>query len=176
MANRSALSPAQWEQVKQASIAGIPDERLAGEFCVSISAIKMRRKREGWATPSTVRVIQRKAAQACNVTANVTSGDSSQKTAVTLIREQAQEYAIRSFASLAERGSRALDAWEPATPTSIKEGLQLVQVVSRAAGFDSAGRSGSQVNVQVNVGPWGVDNQRTQETTWIDVEGENEGD
>lgn len=53
-----------WEQIKLGSIAGIPDERLAREYGVTREAIRKRRSRQAWPSPSRVEMEQEKARQA----------------------------------------------------------------------------------------------------------------
>lgn len=53
-----------WEQIKLGSIAGIPDERLSREYGVTRAAIRKRRSRQSWPSPSRVEMEQEKARQA----------------------------------------------------------------------------------------------------------------
>jgi len=58
MARPSKLTPEQWIQVRDAAIAGVPYEKLAFEFGITVTSIKQAAKRNGWATPKKVEKLQ----------------------------------------------------------------------------------------------------------------------
>src|SRR5688572_25450242 len=59
-----SLTPEQWEQVKLASIAGIPDNKIAFEWGISKASIRKRREREKWPTPNRATIERQKAREA----------------------------------------------------------------------------------------------------------------
>jgi hypothetical protein len=58
------LSKAEWEEVKAASIAGIPDRKIAKEWGIGVAAIKQQRRRGAWPTKNKALIEQQKAMQA----------------------------------------------------------------------------------------------------------------
>lgn len=60
----AVLTKGEWEEVKAASIAGIPDSKIAKEWGIEVDAIKQRRKRGAWPTKNKAILEQQKALQA----------------------------------------------------------------------------------------------------------------
>jgi len=70
MARQSALSPDQWQQVRDLSVAGLPDQDILIRFPdLTQGALKVRRMREKWPAPSMLANAHRKARKAANALA-----------------------------------------------------------------------------------------------------------
>jgi hypothetical protein len=166
----SALTKEQWEEVKTASVAGIPDERLSKEYGVSMDAIRQRRKRQQWPTQLRAEREREKARQALQNKGKtsvvkgdgaetiVTEGQSS-PTALNLVSrtlaEMAELYPLEAskylYAKLQETVTNDL---LPA-PSSWKEANTADQMLRRNLGLDKP-------QTEVNVSLWSTQLSQTE--------------
>jgi hypothetical protein len=167
----AVLTKGEWEEVKMASIAGIPDSRLAKEWGIEIDAIKQRRRRGNWATKNKALIEQQKAMQALKdkgspliqsmhgaeeVSPDVTGSPK----ALDLVSKSLGEYAdgmalalVPTLSSLAENAvtkNPALFA-----PTDLKELGQSVSLVWKLTGRDKP-------QTEVNVSLWSTQQPQSE--------------
>lgn len=174
MARQSALSPAQWQQVRDLSIAGVQDAdiiREYGDSGLSLAALKKRRTREEWPSPSMLAHTARRATYAVNVSAsrrNVSNVPSALPAdSAKLILDLAQGRTIASFGLLNQRVCSALDSAPVPETEHMRDLLQLVQIAERTARLD-AGKGQTNVQVNVAVSPWQRSSRSSERV--IDVE------
>lgn len=180
MAGRPSLfSPAQWDTIKAAYIAGTNQADIVAAFPgLSGGAIRKAASRGSWPTPSRLIHEARKAQHAANshyqssqrVPNLSRSGRDSQNQqidALSLTIESTKGVANASLANLAVRTAKKVDNWDIPDPRDIKEGLSLANFLMRL--HQPAPQHLSQVNVQV-VSPWGT----ASGAKFLEVEGTEE--
>lgn len=156
------LSRAQWKEVQMASIAGIPDRRLAKEWKVSVMAIKRRRNREGWPTANKARIEQQRALQALKdkgstlthtsrgreyMSPNVTEGLTAMDVVSKSLSEYADGMAMAIVPALSEIATKAVTSTPGLfTPTDLKELSQAASLVWKLSGRD---KPQSEVNISL---------------------------
>lgn len=173
----SVLTPAEWETVKQARIAGTPRASICQVYpSLTMRALEKAEARGGWPTPEKLARESRNAAIAEMLTdddepsidapeiytipslsgnmSQITQvGEKKDKSAIQITLDAAKEVGNSCLSGLVHRAAPVLDRWTPPAPADIYEGAALAKLVRSAAGLDQ--RGGAQINVQVNVGPWG---------------------
>lgn len=176
MARPSLLTPAEWETVRHARIAGTPKAAILKEFPqLTQAALDRWEQRQKLPTPSMlIHEARRAASRAANARAlpgqtpivadnqkdlsrlSETSRNIQKpaRSALQITLDAAKDTANSCLAGLVHRAAPVLDRWTPPTPSDIYEGAALTKLVRSAGGLDSRGPSGT-INVQVNVGPWG---------------------
>jgi len=152
MGRPSKLTPEQWEQVKQAYIAGVPSRRLSEEFCIPDDTIRQRASYENWPTPAKVEKITEKAKENAKQNGFLTVSHNGGKNASELIAE--------TLLQNGEKGSLtasnlALSLLLQSTTEKLKPLADIsdlgtaLNVVRKAAGMDKQA-----VNVGINLPGW----------------------
>lgn len=155
MANKSALTPDQWEQVKQASIAGVDDDSICAEYQIAPGTLRCRRKRGAWPTTSTLQHKAREAVKIANAAdsaqRNATNATRAPKSSVALALDATKEGTIVSFVEVNRRMRAAVQQWAVPVPETLKEGEIAIRILERTARLETPG-NGHGVAVQVNIG------------------------
>lgn len=152
MGRPSKLTPEQWEQVKQAYIAGVPSRRLSEEFCIPDDTIRQRASYENWPTPAKVEKITEKAKENAKQNGFLTVSHNGGKNASELIAE--------TLLANGEQGSLQasnllLSLLKSATKETLKPLQDAQDVVTAMKGLRlGAGMDKMQTNVQVNLPGW----------------------
>lgn len=146
-----------------ASIAGIPDSKLAKEWDIGVDAIKQRRRRENWATKNKAILEQQKAMQSLkdkgsplvqsshgteNVSPNVTDSPKALEVVSKSLGEYADGMAMALVPALSSLATDAVTK-NPAlfAPSDLKELGQAASLVWKLAGKDKP-------ETQVNLSLW----------------------
>jgi hypothetical protein len=166
----SALTPEQWEEVKTASVAGISDDRLSKEFCVSVEAIRQRRKRAQWPTQLRAEREREKARQALQnkAKAAVVKGDGAETivteghstpTALGLVgkslAEMAELYPLEASKYLYSKLQETVTNDLLPAPSSWKEANTADQMLRRNLGLDKP-------QTEVNVSLWSTQQPQSE--------------
>lgn len=179
----SLLTPKQWEIVRQLDIAGTPAECILVEFPgLTQGALNMARSRGKWPSPTRIMHESAKAIKAAenlvspNVSAKLsllktplTNSDNNEnpKSALEIRMDAAKNTVKASLAGAVFRAAPQFDATPIPAITDIKDWALMSRTLKQMAGLD-AKSGGTQVNVQVNAGPW---TRPASEAAWIE-EGE----
>ena len=179
MARPSKLTPEQWIQVRDAAIAGVPYEKLAFEFGITVTSIKQAAKRNGWATPKKVEKLQeqyqsKEKTLVTNSNLGVNGIPNLPKTGGELIAETLLQNGEQG--SL-QASNLLLSLLKSATKETLKPLQDAQDVVTAMKGVRlGAGMDKTQTNVQVNLGGLFRPAEQMEEGVVLDVESETESD
>ncbi len=159
----AVLPKSKWEEIRLASIAGVPDDRLASEYGVTKAAIRQKRKRGLWPTENRAELEKEKARESLN------NGRSTMRRLSKEIETEEDELSQSvSVAALIGKtkeeigeltGMEVLKALSPQVisavteeaesfrPQNLKQLAAAFSIISKASGLDKP-----QTAVQVNLG------------------------
>jgi hypothetical protein len=167
----AVLTKGEWEEVKMASIAGIPDTRISKDWGISRDALRKRRERESWPTPERARIERDKAREALQNKeqasvqsshgAEVLSQDvQSKPSAAEVIAKSKEEYGESNRMVLLSKLSPILQSAvteNPAnfSPQDIKELVSLGSFLHKMADLDKP-------QTEVNVSLWSTQQPQSE--------------
>lgn len=160
----AVLTKEQWEQVKLADLAGVPKEKICSEWDISEGALRKRRERGQWMTPTRAKIERDKArealqnqaklgVQSSHGTESVTETVQTKPLAVDVIAQSKEEYGETNRMVLLSKLSPVLqravtDRPHDFSPQDIKELVSLGSFLHKMADLDKPDAS-------VSVSVWG---------------------
>lgn len=149
MARPSKLSVEQWEQIRQAYIAGVPSKRIADEFGITHGSIREAARKAGWPTPTKIKRMVDSAKEQAKENGLMTVSDKGSKTALILtsetLSEAAAAYSLAIFDATSKANVRAVTNLPD--PTNWKTAAIVDQMARRAAGLDRPESTSVSVNL-----------------------------
>lgn len=144
MSCKSKLDQDQWQQVRDAVIAGISYEQVAGEYGVSSGTIRERARHEQWPAPRRIKKMALAHKEKMNLTQSDKGRKSSEIVALSLA-ERGEQHALNVFAVTSKVLRRSLDKLPD--PKDWKTAQIVDLMARRAAGLDRP----ETANVSVNL-------------------------
>lgn len=155
------LPPRGWEEIKQASIAGVTYKELSLQYGVSEESIRKQASRGKWPTPQAVEKERIKRAQSGGVSnlsaaslsrqsRNEEKGVAGEGGSVVVVAETLQDLAETGSLHFQRLAVDAITRKKRLVIHSTSDACNLVKTVRSVAGLDKAAQ------VQINVGSWGA--------------------